>query len=223
MSKLNVHITPKSSNSKTGPIPVTTTERKSCPPTCSWYDAGCYASYGPLRLHWNKVSSGERGVPWPDFIKWVKELPDGTLWRHNQAGDLPGSGTKISKAALHQLAMAASHTNGFTYTHKDYKTYADVLRMAISKGFIINTSCDTLEDGVVSYKTYGLPTTVMIPPKYQGQTTFKYKGVKIAQCIAEYKDTNCKDCMLCAKADRKVIVGFTPHGTGAKKVNDSLS
>ena len=61
---MRVHITPRSGNAKTGPIPVTTTERASCPSTCPFYDKGCYAKSGPLALHWRKVSDGERGTDW---------------------------------------------------------------------------------------------------------------------------------------------------------------
>ena len=61
---MRVHITARSGNAKTGPIPVTTTERASCPTTCPFYDKGCYAKSGPLALHWRKVSDGERGTDW---------------------------------------------------------------------------------------------------------------------------------------------------------------
>ena len=44
---MNVHLTLKSSNAKTGPIPVSTTEKASGPPDCAMRE-GCYAASGPL-------------------------------------------------------------------------------------------------------------------------------------------------------------------------------
>lgn len=34
----------KSGNRKVGAIPVTYRERKSCPPSCTWYRKGCYGA-----------------------------------------------------------------------------------------------------------------------------------------------------------------------------------
>lgn len=51
----NVQLTMKSSNVKTGPIPVSTTGAQSCPNACSLKGSGCYAEGGPLGMHWRKV------------------------------------------------------------------------------------------------------------------------------------------------------------------------
>ena len=103
---MRVHITRKSSNKKTGPIPVTTTESSSCPPSCPFINAGCYAKHGPLALHWRRVSSGERGTDWQGLCDFVQSLPDQQLWRHNQAGDLPHHHGVIDHAALESLSGA---------------------------------------------------------------------------------------------------------------------
>jgi hypothetical protein len=55
------HLTPVSANVKTGPIPVSTTTRESCSPVCPFFNNGCYAETGPLRLHWNAVTAQARG------------------------------------------------------------------------------------------------------------------------------------------------------------------
>ena len=71
---MQVHITPKSANAKTGPIPVSTTERASCPPDCAMR-AECYAASGPLALHWAAVSNGTRGTSWGQFCDTVAAMP----------------------------------------------------------------------------------------------------------------------------------------------------
>ena len=112
------HLSIKSGNEKTGPIPVSTSSRTTCPPSCAFYSKGCYAKGGPLALHWAKVSSGERGSNMSTFLSQIRALPTGQLWRHNQAGDLPGRGNRINRRELDQLAKANQGKRGWTYTHK---------------------------------------------------------------------------------------------------------
>ena len=84
------HITPKSKNAKVGKMAVTTSTATTCPSACPFRDNGCYAESGPLKLHWLKVTEGKRGDDWPTFLGKIRDLPAGSKWRHNQAGDLPG-------------------------------------------------------------------------------------------------------------------------------------
>ena len=101
---MQVHLTPKSANAKTGPIPVSTTEKDSCPTDCAMRGE-CYAASGPLALHWSAVSAGQRGTDWATFCGTVADMPDNQLWRHNQAGDLPQSGGTIDAVLLGQLLV----------------------------------------------------------------------------------------------------------------------
>ena len=71
---MQVHLTLKSANVKTGPIPVSTTERDSCPADCKM-KAECYAASGPLALHWAAVSDKKRGASWPEFCDTIEALP----------------------------------------------------------------------------------------------------------------------------------------------------
>jgi hypothetical protein len=69
-----------------------------------------------MRMHWDRT--GTSGMPWRQFCEEVARLPKGTLWRHNEAGDLPGKGSRLDRRALGLLLDAACHTRGFTFTHK---------------------------------------------------------------------------------------------------------
>ena len=71
MNKYITHLSRVSSNSKVGPIPVSTTESATCPPSCPFIDAGCYAKTGPVSWHWNKVSSGLRGDTFNEFLNKI--------------------------------------------------------------------------------------------------------------------------------------------------------
>ena len=43
---MKIHFIAVSQNAKTGPIPVSITERASCWPGCALYENGCYAETG---------------------------------------------------------------------------------------------------------------------------------------------------------------------------------
>lgn len=67
----------------------------------------CYALDYHLNMHWNKVTSGERGTNWEEFCTSISKFKPDTLWRHNQAGDLPGSNNLIdSGEKLKQLSRS---------------------------------------------------------------------------------------------------------------------
>ena len=59
---LYFHLTLKSSNRKTGKIPVSVTSAHSCPDHCPLKKNGCYEEGGPGAINWRKVTNGERGT-----------------------------------------------------------------------------------------------------------------------------------------------------------------
>lgn len=224
---MNYHFTPSSSNQKTGPIPVSTSSSRTCPPTCPFRGNGCYASSGPLAIHWSQVTSGSRGDNWTVFLDKVRAIASGSLWRHNQAGDLPGLGNRIDSVKLNQLASASSQAHGFTYTHKPVirteGVPADVIRSnlravrsAVRQGFTINLSGNSLEHADRLART-GLPVATVVPPGSPSSMTTP-AGNRVIVCPAQRSDRTCADCGLCARADRSFLIGFLPHGTGHKKV-----
>ncbi len=103
-----VALTMESRNEKTGKIPVSTTTYATCPDACPLRQNGCYAGNGPLGMYWQKVTEHKAGMAWHDFIKVVFGMPLDTLWRHNQAGDLPGNRIAIDETALKSLCTPAA-------------------------------------------------------------------------------------------------------------------
>ena len=147
MIDFQVSLTERSSNKKTGPIPTSTTERASCPTTCSFYEKGCYAKSGPQNLHWMKISKKERGTNWVDFCKTVRKFTKGQLWRHNVSGDIPHVMGYIVEDLLNMLVKANRGKRGYTYSHHDTKS-GDNLKLLLEanrQGFTINASTESLE------------------------------------------------------------------------------
>jgi hypothetical protein len=213
-----VHLTPISGNAKTGPIPVSTSTSKTCPASCPFNKGnGCYAGSGPLALHWRKVTSGERSMGWNAFCAEIAALASGQLWRHNQAGDLPGSGESIDKGEFLALVQANEGKRGFTYTHKTAKANHDLIRFANAKGFTVNLSANSLSHADTLADAKAGPVVTVLPAT-QTTNTVTPAGRRVVVCPAAVKEgVSCATCQLCQKANRSVIVGFPAHGTQAKK------
>lgn len=214
----NYHLTLKSSNAKTGPIPVSTTSADTCPNVCPFRKSGCYADSGPLALHWAKVTHGERGASFSALLSCIKAFPDDQLWRHNQAGDLPGYADKLDIVALRKLVAANRGKRGFTYTHKPLRTTGErqAIHDANAQGFTVNLSANSLEhaDELANLK---IGPVVVVLPIAQSNNTSTPQGRKVVVCPATIRDdVSCATCQLCQR-QREVIVGFPAHGTGARK------
>jgi hypothetical protein len=217
---LRFHLTPKSANVKTGPIPVSTTSAATCPPDCPFNNAqGCYAGSGPLKLHWDAVTRGDRGDVYADFLNKIAALPEGQLWRHNQAGDLPGNGLEIDGAALGDLVKANQGRRGFTYTHYNplQGRNAAYIKGCNDYGFTVNLSANTPEHAD-ELAALNLGPVVTVLPIEQKENTLTPGGRKIVVCPATIRDgISCATCKLCAISSREAIIGFPAHGTQAKK------
>ncbi len=211
-----------SGNRKTGPMPVSTSNSATCPDACPIKLKGCYAKYGPTGMAWRNVDSGKakEAVEWPQFIRQVKALSNGSLWRHNQAGDLNGAANIIDADALAQLVQANKGKRGFTYTHYpvlDNAQNMEAVKKANANGFTVNLSGDDIEHADKLAAT-GLPTVVLMPRDAE-KVSYTPAGNKVVICPAESSDkVNCLKCTLCQVADRDYIIGFRAHGTAAKTV-----
>jgi len=222
----NYHLTPKSSNAKTGPIPVTTSAASTCPPSCAFINNGCYADSGPLKLHWLKVSDGSRGTDLATLCASIAKFPVGTLWRHNQAGDLPGAGDAIDAAQLAQLVKANTGRRGFTYTHKPMTSQANRAAVAAANkaGFTINLSANNLAHADQLADLNIAPVAVVVPID-QVTNTVTPAGRAVVICPATIRDdVTCLSCQMCQRGatSARPIIGFPAHGTQAKKAQAAV-
>lgn len=217
------HLTMVSENQKTGPIPVSTTAAATCPTSCPWKGAGCFAENFHLKMHWDKVSNGERGTDWDSFCKQVATIPRKSLWRYAQAGDLPGDGVRIDAEALKMLVDAQRGRRGFTYTHYDVEDPHNLqaAEEATARGFTVNLSCDTLIQSDRLRKITDLPQSIVVPSTETRKSFFTEGGQKVIVCPTYYQEgRNCANCGICYEASPdRAVVAFPAHGS-RKKVID---
>ena len=220
-------LTLRSSNKKIGPIPVSTSSSDTCPPSCPLLaNNACYAKHGPLAIQWRKVDRGEHAKAWGDFLDDVHALPAGQLWRHNQAGDLPGDGDIIDLHMLVALVETQRGKRGFTYTHKPVLTNslnAAIVGYANKEGFTINLSSNDLAEADQLAELEIGPVVTLLPSgAAKNETLETPAGRTVVPCPATYQDNvSCSTCQLCQR-QRAVIVGFPAHGSAKARINRTL-
>ena len=212
-------------NAKTGLL-TSTSSSDTCPDSCPMKGKGCYARFGNLARVWGNVSDGIWETPLEDFLHRIRRLQKGSLWRFNQAGDLPGINLKIDNKILSKIVDANKGRKGFTYTHKPLtKANLKYIRSANEKGFTINISTETL-DQVDMLMEMKLPIVVVLPkdtPKDGSIKTIKTpKGNSVLICPQQRNPdkVNCANCGLCANSNRSYAIGFIAHGYGKNLANE---
>lgn len=215
---MNYSLTMVSTNAKVGPIPASYSGAQTCPATCPLKGAGCYAELGPGASHWKRVTAGTRGVLWDQFLRNVRAIPKGQLWRHNVAGDLPGDGDTIDVQMMYDLVYANRGRRGFTYTHKPMTEANRMLvKLANTSGFTVNLSANNMAE-VDELVALNIGPVVVILPRDAPTMSTSPGGNTVVVCPAEDNDITCARCQVCQKADRKSVIGFRAHGSRAKKV-----
>lgn len=220
--------TAKSSNRKTGPIPVTTTSAETCPSSCPFSQGrGCYAENDRLGLIWRALTTAGPNASWQSgvatlkSIDWrglcarVKGLPEGQLWRHNQAGDLPHRRGRILKGRLMALVRANKGKRGWTYSHHDMRNSWNraLIRWANRNGFAVNLSGNSMPHADKLAKLKIAPVVTVLPSDTSVKTLVTPEGRVVRVCPATYADkVSCKTCKWCAMIEREFIVGFPAHG-----------
>lgn len=225
LSELRFHLTRKSSNAKTGPIPVSTSSRATCAPSCPFLMNGCYGDGGPLAIHWAAVTKGERGEPLPRFLANIASLPTDQLWRMNQAGDLPHNAGKISRRFIRGMIAANKGRRGFTYTHHDLSQGENLslVRQANRQGFKINVSTES-EPAADRAIAAGLPAVITVPSIEERTTWHTPAGNTVLVCPAQRSDTlTCADCQLCHSRGARIVIAFKAHGASRRKVESAIA
>ena len=220
-------LTPKSSNRKTGPIATTMSDRGTCPDSCPFKNAGCYAEAFPLRLHWDRLTRGETGGDWLDLVHALAraKLPAGSLLRHNVAGDLPqdqqGRIVKDQAFILADIFRNAG-VQAFTYTHHKQDGHnLPVVRALPAAGLFVNLSCDSEQQASQRHRE-GFAAVCVVPEDDSRKAWTDSHGVKFRVCPAQIADgVTCKTCKACA-GSRDYVVAFRAHANRRRSVSDRL-
>lgn len=207
----NYAFTRVSGNRKIGPMSVTSTDRASCPPTCSFKGSGCYAENFPLSIHWSKLDT--QGLSIDALCGDIRALPKGSMLRLNQAGDLAHTDGHIDPEHLTKLVGACKKVTAFGYTHHKpgVGQNAELIKAANDDGVTLNLSAESLKQAD-EYADLGIAPVVVVVPLGTPKVTFTPAGRQVTMCPAYTSDITCSSCGICAVPGRRGVIAFEAHG-----------
>lgn len=214
---MEIRLIQLSKNPKTGNISQTYSSPDTCPKSCPFKGNGCYASYGKCKIHWD---SKKDFIPIEKLKEKVQELSTYII-RHNVAGDIAKKNTdRIDKELLSALVEAYEGKKAYTYTHCKVSPYNfRIAKEAIEKGFVINFSCETIEQ-VKKVLKANLPAVMAVSS--MEKDIVKKDNILFRKCPADGLNITCRDCKICTKANRKEVIVFEAHGNGRKRASSFL-
>jgi len=214
-----VHIVAQSSNSKTGPIPVTYRGKDTCPTSCPFLDNGCY---GDGRIF--ALAHKFRQSITLDRARQIldKRKESARYLRDRVVGDILTPAGKVDWQYLTAISLLGRQAGltvfGYTHAWKLLRK-RDVSRLA-KLGYVMNASCET-EREVSRAVALGMPTVITNGEIPEGEII---AGKRMITCPAQVRDgITCATCGLCAKNDRTVVIRFIPHGPSRKRAERAIA
>lgn len=220
----NYSFTSHSHNKKLGNIAAISTSSNSCPDSCALKNE-CYAKYSFTGIHWRALDL--KGLDFHQLTSLIDAMKKRSKLRFNVMGDIAHNNGIIDATKLLKLANIIKNRfiETILYTHHTIENVLNVkaFQLAFSKGLHINISCEDT-DKAKKALDYGLNAVIVLPTN-SIHKVIKQDDLIIVRCPAEYKDSiQCSNCMLCAKdrVQQRVVIAFTAHGTGKKKLSAKL-
>ena len=220
----NYSFTSHSHNKKLGNIAAISTSSNSCPDNCALKHE-CYAKFSYTGIHWRALDL--KGLDYHQLTNLIDAMKKRSKLRYNVMGDLSHNNGIIDATKLLKLANIVKNRmiDTILYTHHSIENSLNVkaLKLAFDKGLHINISCEDINKANKAL-SYGLNAVIVLPTG-SIHKVIKTDNLTLVRCPAEYKKGfTCSDCMLCAKdrVRQRVVVAFTAHGTGMKKLSAKL-
>jgi uncharacterized protein YlaI len=213
----------KTSNRKVGDCSVTMAAQISCPPTCPFLKNGCYAEHGLQGIHTRRQNAKQISAldEARQEAKAINAMSGKRPLRLHVVGDCATNvaAKTVSKAAE---GYTAKHSKPvWTYTH----AWRNVDRPSW-RGVSVLASCESTKQAhEAMQRDYAACMTVAAHPA-DGKA-FTQDGLKVIPCPEQTRNATCDTCRLCwddgALKARNAIISFAAHGTGAKRVRESLA
>lgn len=188
-------------NRKTGAVRIVTYRpRLTCPDDCPFMGMGCYAESGPGGSLFKKTAHGDATKE--ELIAAIESIRTGTA-RFNVAGDyLLEDGTpdlEYIEATNHAYRLDV-----LSYTH----AWRRLDPRMFHPRTLPNASCESVAE-VAEARAAGWPVVLTAAD----DSLATADGAKVVTCVYDTHGTQCVDCGLCARQQRKSVVRFVVHGS----------
>jgi hypothetical protein len=210
----------KTENKKLGPVSATYAAQVSCPDSCPFLGAGCYAelgnSFAGFTTHrLNQSAKDGKAGHLAVARAEAREIA-------NLSGDRPLRlhvvGDAKSDEAAQILARASKRFEGkvWTYTH----AWSEVKRRSWG-GVSVLASCETTTQARQAMKK-GYAAAIVLADLPADGKAFEKDGVKIIPCPEQTRGVPCVECRLCWKdqwlLNERAVIGLAAHGTRKEQV-----
>ncbi len=199
--------------------------RQTCPPSCPFLDNGCYAQRGPG----DHVGRLERNATRQNLTALDITREEASLIRR-AAGDAPatallrlhvsGDCSTAEGAEIVSEACVAWKGRAWGYTH----CWAWVPRVAWREVSILASIETPGQANKALARGYAVSMTVSEFPN--GKRPWVEGDVTWIPCPAQTRGTTCAECRLCLDDEglirRRRGIGFREHGSGKKRVRETL-
>lgn len=207
---MSVIVVEKSQNSKVGEASATYASQATCPDTCPFQGAGCYAESGPCGLILKRLNASEIKDP-NELAKMeaegIKNLSGNRQLRLHVVGDCK---TKRSAEILAEACESYSN-KVWCYTHN-----RSIPRKSWGNISILR-SCETLRQAEEATKS-GFGVSMVVPSFKENKRYYLGRGLYGIPCPAQVKGIKCVDCKLCLNSSKlgKNVVLIAAHGVKKK-------
>jgi len=199
-----------SDNSKTGKVSATYASQSSCPTTCPFRGAGCYAERGLVGMQTRRLADGPPLEVAHHEASAIDRLPARRRpLRLHVVGDAP------NEACARTIASAAERYTGrgggraWTYTH----AWRDVMRRAWGQVSVLASIHDARQAWKARRRGYACALVVDTHPA-DGRA-WKANGVRWIPCPEQTWGVQCIDCGLCMDStrlfDTRAGIAFAKH------------
>jgi hypothetical protein len=206
-----------------------------CPSTCTFKNAGCFAQAGAHHLTMGRLDRAARGMAPRDVslaeaagvaALWPRGVPQdgargGRDLRLHVGGDVSCTAGARALGEAVDVLRSRGLGSAWTYTHR----WRTVDREAWGP-IQIFASVESAEDLQLAVRRGYAPALTV--PQFQSDRAWKVRGVSIVPCPNESHPSSptCSECRLCldgALATTGKGVGFSAHGRDAEQARDSIA
>jgi hypothetical protein len=215
-------------NLKLGPVSATYASQTSCPRSCPWLGAGCYAESGNVAWTTRRLNGSRQRGPLAVAraeAKAIDRLTGDRLLRLHVVGDCrTNAAARVVGEACKRYGRRGMLPRGgrkcWTYTH----AWRTVARESWGTAVSVLASVETARDARAAMAAGYAAALVVI--EHERESAYQIDGVTVVPCPEQTRGVQCRDCGLCRDDERLraagLVIGFAAHGSRAAAVRGRL-
>jgi hypothetical protein len=216
-------------NRKLGLVSATYASQSSCPRSCPWFGAGCYAEVGHVAHTTRRLNRSALRSPVEVArveARAIDTLTGDRLLRLHVVGDCrTNAAARVLGQACRRYArcgmLPRRGKKVWTYTH----AWRTVARESWGDAVSVLASVETVRDARVAMAA-GYAAAVVVAA-FERSSAYLVDGVTVLPCPEQTRGVSCRDCGLCRDDERlrrsALVIGFQAHGSGGPAVRRRLS